>query len=126
MNFKHIVTFLLILGGFFAPRALVAQEIAATPLGEPQEVSDAFLESFYEALKQKSIENYALAITALERAQNESGGNLQADAIVFFEFAKNQIKLKKYNQAEIIKITPETIEVGQTVPGIGPGMARTS
>jgi len=71
LNFKHTVTVLLILGGFFAPRALVAQEIAATPLGEPQEVSDAFLESFYEALKQKSIENYALAITALERAQKK-------------------------------------------------------
>ena len=101
LNFKHIATFLLILGGFLAPRAIIAQEIATAALGESQEVSDAFLESFYEALKQKSIENYTLAITALERAQKESGGNLQADAIVFFEFAKNQIKLKQYNQAEI-------------------------
>ena len=120
MNFKHTVTVLLILGGFFAPRALVAQEIAATPLGEPQEVSDAFLESFYEALKQKSIENYALAITALERAQKESGGNLQADAIVFFEFAKNQIKLKQYNQAEInlekvLRQEPENQDVLETL-----------
>ncbi len=101
LNFKHILTVLLILGGLFAPRGLVAQQIPATALGESQEVSDAFLESFYEALKQKSIENYALAITALEKAQKESGGNLQADAIVFFEFAKNQIKLKQYTQAEI-------------------------
>ena len=120
MNFKHTVTVLLILGGFFAPRALIAQEIAATPLGEPQEVSDAFLESFYEALKQKSIENYALAITALERAQKESGGNLQADAIVFFEFAKNQIKLKQYNQAEInlekvLRQEPENQDVLETL-----------
>ena len=120
MNFKHTVTVLLILGGFFAPRALVAQEIAATPLGEPQEVSDAFLDSFYEALKQKSIENYALAITALERAQKESGGNLQADAIVFFEFAKNQIKLKQYNQAEInlekvLRQEPENQDVLETL-----------
>jgi len=120
LNFKHTVTVLLILGGFFAPRALVAQEIAATPLGEPQEVSDAFLESFYEALKQKSIENYALAITALERAQKESGGNLQADAIVFFEFAKNQIKLKQYNQAEInlekvLRQEPENQDVLETL-----------
>ncbi|MDB4028223.1 hypothetical protein N9459_03470 [Flavobacteriaceae bacterium] len=120
MNFKHTVTVLLILGGFFAPRALVAQKIAATPLGEPQEVSDAFLESFYEALKQKSIENYALAITALEKAQKESGGNLQADAIVFFEFAKNQIKLKQYNQAEInlekvLRQEPENQDVLETL-----------
>lgn len=120
MNFKHTVTFLLILGGFFAPSALVAQEIAATALGEPQEVSDAFLESFYEALKQKSIENYALAITALERAQKESGGNLQADAIVFFEFAKNQIKLQQYNQAEInlqkvLRQEPENQDVLETL-----------
>ena len=101
LNLKHIVTVLLILGGLFAPSGIVAQQIQATALGEPQEVSDAFLESFYEALKQKSIENYALAITALEKAQKASGGNLQADAIVFFEFAKNQIKLKQYTQAEI-------------------------
>ena len=120
MNFKHTVTVLLILGGFFAPRVLVAQEIAETGIGEPQEVSDAFLESFYEALKQKSIENYALAITALERAQKESGGNLQADAIVFFEFAKNQIKLKQYNQAEInlekvLRQEPENQDVLETL-----------
>ena len=120
MNFKHTVTVLLILGGFFAPRALVAQEIATTGLGEPQEVSDAFLESFYEALKQKSIENYTLAITALEKAQKESGGNPQADAIVFFEFAKNQIKLKQYNQAEInlekvLRQEPENQDVLETL-----------
>ena len=120
MNFKHTVTVLLILGGFFAPRVLVAQEIAETGIGEPQEVSDAFLDSFYEALKQKSIENYALAITALERAQKESGGNLQADAIVFFEFAKNQIKLKQYNQAEInlekvLRQEPENQDVLETL-----------
>jgi len=120
LNFKHTVTVLLILGGFFAPRVLVAQEIAETGIGEPQEVSDAFLESFYEALKQKSIENYTLAITALERAQKESGGNLQADAIVFFEFAKNQIKLKQYNQAEInlekvLRQEPENQDVLETL-----------
>ena len=112
--------FLLILGGFFTPREMVAQEISATALGEAQEVSDAFLESFYEALKQKSIENYALAITALEKAQKESGGNLQADAIVFFEFAKNQIKLKQYNQAEInlqkvLRQEPENQDVLETL-----------
>ncbi len=120
MNFKQTVTVLLILGGFFAPRTLVAQEITATALGESQEVSDAFLESFYEALKQKSIENYTLAITALERAQKESGGNLQADAIVFFEFAKNQIKLQQYNQAEInlqkvLRQEPENQDVLETL-----------
>jgi len=120
LNFKHTVTVLLILRGFFAPRALVAQEIATTSLGKPQEVSDAFLESFYEALKQKSIENYTLAITALEKAQKESGGNLQADAIVFFEFAKNQIKLKQYNQAEInlekvLRQEPENQDVLETL-----------
>lgn len=120
LNLKHIVTVLLILGGLFAPRVIVAQQIQATALGEPQEVSDAFLESFYEALKQKSIENYALAITALEKAQKESGGNLQADAIVFFEFAKNQIKLQQYNQAEInlekvLRQEPENQDVLETL-----------
>ena len=119
-NFKRILLFLLILGAFFTPREILAQEISATALGKPQEISDAFLENFYEALKQKSIENYALAIRALERAQKESGGNLQADAIVFFEFAKNQIKLKQYNLAEInlqkvLRQEPENQDVLETL-----------
>ena len=120
LNLKNIVTVLLILGGLFAPRVIVAQQTQATALGESQEVSDAFLDSFYEALKQKSIENYALAITALEKAQKESGGNLQADAIVFFEFAKNQTKLQQYNQAEInlekvLRQEPENQDVLETL-----------
>lgn len=120
INCKHILTVLLILGSFLAPRTLVAQQITTPALGESKEVSDAFLESFYEALKQKSIENYALAIRALERAQKESGGNLQADAIVFFEFAKNQIKLKQYNLAEInlqkvLRQEPENQDVLETL-----------
>ena len=81
--------------------ALVAQEEGDEPTDDLGNVTDAFQENFYEALKQKSIENYELAISALEKAQKASKGNPDADAIVFYEFAKNQIKLKQYDQAEI-------------------------
>jgi len=59
-------------------------------------VSDDFQENFFEALKQKGIENYERAISALQtclKMQPES-------AIVHFEMGKNFNHLKKYTEAE--------------------------
>jgi hypothetical protein len=47
---------------FFIPISLLAQ-------GEPEDIaidSDAFQDHFYEAIKQKGIENYDKAIESLE------------------------------------------------------------
>lgn len=58
-------------------------------------VTDDFQEHFFEALKQKGIENYEKAITELQEC-------LKIDdqkAVVYFEMAKNYRELKNYEQA---------------------------
>ena len=59
-------------------------------------VSDAFQEAFYEALKHKGIENYERAIESLDKgiALDDS------HPILYFEKGKNYMTLKKYEQAE--------------------------
>lgn len=58
-------------------------------------VSDAFQNSFYESLLQKSIENYDKAITALEKCLNSQPNN----AVIHFELGKNYLALKQYDNA---------------------------
>jgi tetratricopeptide (TPR) repeat protein len=68
------------------------QDVNQDDLGN---VTDAFQENFFEALKQKGIENYEKAITALkvcEKIQPES-------AVVHFEMGKNYMYLKNYEAA---------------------------
>ena len=64
------------------------------------DVTDAFQTNFFEALKQKGIENYELALNALDRAQNESEGKPEQLAAVYFERGKNLAALKRYDEAE--------------------------
>ncbi|MFT5890521.1 MAG: tetratricopeptide (TPR) repeat protein [Dokdonia sp.] len=60
------------------------------------DVSDAFQETFFEALKQKGIENYELAIAALNKCIVMEPNQ----AILYFERGKNHAALKKYDLAE--------------------------
>jgi len=60
------------------------------------DVSDEFQEAFFEALKQKGIENYELAISSL----NECIAIEPARAILYFERGKNYEALKKHDLAE--------------------------
>lgn len=58
-------------------------------------VNNEFQELFFEALKQKGIENYEKAITALDKC-------LQLDTekpVVYFELGKNYRELEKYDKA---------------------------
>ncbi len=58
-------------------------------------VSDTFQEHFFEALKQKAIENYEKALTELKECQK-----LQPNkAVVYFEMGKTYLKLKKAEEA---------------------------
>ena len=58
-------------------------------------VSDEFQEHFFEALKQKGIENYEKAITALEKCLE-----LETEkAIVFFELGRNYRELEQFEKA---------------------------
>ncbi|GEQ84815.1 hypothetical protein ULMS_03230 [Patiriisocius marinistellae] len=105
----------LFFGNFIFPQSAFAQE-EEEPTDDLGNVTDAFQENFYEALKQKSIENYELAIISLEKAKAASKGNKNGDAIIYFELAKNQTKLKYYDTAEenynkVIETNPDKLEV---------------
>ncbi len=90
---------MLFFGIILFPKAIIAQEIEG-PMDDLGNVSDAFQENFFEALKQKGIENYELAIVALEKAEKLAKDDAHALAVVNFELGKNQTKLKKYEEAE--------------------------
>lgn len=68
------------------------QDVNQDDLGN---VSDEFQEYFFEALKQKGIENYEKAITALEKC-------LELDterSVVYFELGKNYRELEQFDNA---------------------------
>jgi tetratricopeptide (TPR) repeat protein len=65
---------------------------------EPDDIAldtDEFQVFFYESLKQKGIENYDKAITALNRCEKLQPSN----AVVFFELGKNYLYQKDYVNA---------------------------
>ena len=72
-------------------------EIPTDDLGN---VSDAFQENFFEALKQKGIENYELALTALDKAERAANKDPKTEAVIYFEKGKNLTRLKRYEEAE--------------------------
>ncbi len=70
------------------------------PTDDLGDVSDSFQENFFEALKQKAIENYELALDALRRAERAAKDNETSKAVVYFEMGKNQKHLKRFDDAE--------------------------
>ncbi|HSI71523.1 MAG TPA: hypothetical protein VK941_14910 [Gillisia sp.] len=58
-------------------------------------VTDEFQENFFEALKQKAIENYERAITALKKCEQLQPEN----PVVHFELGKNYKQLEEYDSA---------------------------
>lgn len=68
------------------------QDVNVDDLGA---VTDEFQEYFFEALKQKAIENYEKAIAALKKAEQLQPNN----GVVFFELGKNYKFLENYEQA---------------------------
>nr|WP_294774315.1 tetratricopeptide repeat protein [uncultured Flavobacterium sp.] len=88
---KRLVIYGLLLGMFSIPNVALAQE-------EPNNIAvidDGFQDHFYEALKQKSIENYDKAIQSLEKCKEIQPEN----AVVYFELGKNYLAQKKYKDA---------------------------
>jgi tetratricopeptide (TPR) repeat protein len=88
---KKSIFLALLLGMFFMPSSLLAQ-------GEPEDIaidSDAFQDHFYEAIKQKGIENYDKAIESLEKCIAIEPNN----ATLFFELGRNYAAQKKYKDA---------------------------
>ena len=88
---KITIYCLLLFGTLLVPNIVLAQN-------EPNDVvtiDDGFEDFFYEAIKQKSIENYDKAIEALEKGKAIEPEN----PIVYFELGKNYLAQKKYKEA---------------------------
>ncbi len=96
---KNRYLIILIISGILFSSEVIAQEIE-TPVQEVNvddlgTVTDEFQEYFFEALKQKAIENYEKAIVALQKCEL-----LQPDnAVVHFELGKNYKALENYEQS---------------------------
>lgn len=103
MTIKFLLFTSLLLGSVLLPQQLCAQEIKddsiENPMDELGDVSDKFQENFFEALKQKAIENYELALTALNKAEKAANSE-ENKAVVYFEMGKNHTHLKEYGLAE--------------------------
>jgi tetratricopeptide (TPR) repeat protein len=87
----HLFFFLL----FFGLVVYGQEEQLTDDLGE---VSDSFQEHFFEALKQKAIENHELALTSLQKARDAASDEQRP--VVYFEMGKNLASLKRYEEAE--------------------------
>ena len=91
----------ILLAGMLLSSLLVfSQETEEPPLDDLGNVSDAFQENFFEALKQKGIENYELAYQALQKAEKAAKNDPIQEAVVHFEMAKNLTQMKRYEEAE--------------------------
>ncbi|MBT8253808.1 MAG: tetratricopeptide repeat protein [Bacteroidia bacterium] len=67
-----------------------------TPEDDLGNFEDKFQEFFFEALKQKGIENYNRSIIALQKCLNLD----ESQSVVYYEIGKNYIQLKNYSAAE--------------------------
>ena len=114
MKIKFILLTLFLIGIIWVPINAYAQD---RPLNDDLgNTSDTFQENFFEALKQKSIENYELALNALDKAEVAAKDNQENKAVVYFEKGKNLAALKRYEEAEnnynrVLEWSPEKIEV---------------
>ena len=81
-------------GAVLAPLPLAAQEEESAEISL-EENTDAFQENFYEALKQKGIENYDKAVQYLMECKKLDPANATVD----FELGKCYLALKNYAAA---------------------------
>ncbi|HIB47504.1 MAG TPA: tetratricopeptide repeat protein [Flavobacteriaceae bacterium] len=113
---------ILILGILLSAPAIYAQDEkdlendSATVNEDLGTVTDSFQENFFEALKQKGIENYELALDALTLAKRAANGDVENIAVVDFERGKNLAALKRYEEAElsfqdVLKTQPANLDV---------------
>lgn len=103
---KKIAMYCLLLFGMFCvPNIILAQN---EPSNDVVTIDDGFQDLFYEAIQQRSIENYDKAIIALEK-----GIVIQPEnPVIYFELGKNYLAQKKYNEAyenfeKVAKVDPK-------------------
>jgi tetratricopeptide (TPR) repeat protein len=94
---KQFYILLLLVGITLMPQASYAQvDFNKRPDDDLGNVEDEFQEYFFEALKQKGIENYDRAIDALHKCLNLDSNQ----PVIYFELGKNYNKLKNFGAAE--------------------------
>ena len=94
---KQSYILLIILGIFLFPQVNTAQiDFDKKPDDDLGDVSDAYQEYFFEALKQKGIENYQRAVDNLLKCIEID----DSEAILYFELGKNYNNLKNFGAAE--------------------------
>ncbi|MBV7269205.1 tetratricopeptide repeat protein [Winogradskyella sp. WHY3] len=76
--------------------AMAQVDFNKTPDDDLGNVEDEFQEYFFEALKQKGIENYDRAVEALHKCLNLDSKK----PVIYFELGKNYNKLKNFGAAE--------------------------
>ncbi len=87
---------LLLLGILCIPQLILSQvDFNKTPDDDLGDNEDKYQEYFFEALKQKGIENYDRAIIALLKCATID----KTQSVVYFELGKNYFNLKKYVSA---------------------------
>jgi tetratricopeptide (TPR) repeat protein len=114
LKIKFTFLTLFLIGILWVPIDACAQD--RPPTDDLGNASDAFQENFFEALKQKGIENYELALNALDKAEVAAKDDPENKAVVYFEKGKNLSALKRYEEAEnnynlVLEWSPEKIEV---------------
>ena len=105
----------MFVGILLFPKILHAQDIEE-PTDDLGDVSDAFQENFFEALKQKGIENYELALEALKKAEKAAKEDTNLLAVVNFEIAKNLVSVRRYRDAQpyfmkVLEVEGDRLEV---------------
>jgi tetratricopeptide (TPR) repeat protein len=94
---KQLFILLLMTGIFCIPQLSFGQvDFNKPPDDDLGNVEDEFQEYFFEALKQKGIENYDRAVDALQKCLNLNSKL----PIIYFELGKNYNKLKNFGAAE--------------------------
>lgn len=97
MNKRYIFLLFFLVGMLAIPQHTYAQvDFNKRPDDDLGNVEDEFQEYFFEALKQKGIENYDRAVDALHKCLNLNSKL----PVIYFELGKNYNKLKNFGAAE--------------------------
>ena len=102
---RKILFYEMLFSATLSPGLTFAQE----PPAEPDAIAltnDEFSNDFYEALKQKGIENYDKALQSLEKCLAKEPNN----TVILNEMGKNYLALKKYPEAEKVYLKATQLE----------------
>lgn len=94
---QKLYIMVLVFGIYLFPQLNYAQvDFNQTPNDDLGNVSDAYQELFFEALKQKGIENYDKAVEALLQCIEID----DSESVLYYELGKNYNQLKNFGAAE--------------------------